>query len=194
MYGRPYAITEAIVQQAKTKARTLIFGSPADNVKYAFGVVHECRSLGHHFSVEYSDRKGIMKHITAVVINFEQQCLRKEEKKGFTLAEKAAFMEKWKQDNYDLMISVLGVKGTSLHFVSGIFLRHNSHKQQFHCCKMLYRLMLAMSILASIHCMPRMDPPLKAKCFPLDSLSFLEMKTRKVGLNSGDLSLIYILI
>ena len=56
-YGRPYAITEAIVQQAKTKARTLIFGSPAENVKYANGVAHECRSLGHHFSVEYSDWK-----------------------------------------------------------------------------------------------------------------------------------------
>ena len=81
-YGCPYAITEAIVQQAKTKARTMIFGSPEENVKYAYAVVHECHSLGHHFSVEYSDRKGIMKRITAVVINFEQRRLCKEEKKG----------------------------------------------------------------------------------------------------------------
>ena len=72
-YGHPYGITEAIVQQAKTKARTMIFGSPEENVKYAYSVAHECRSLGHHFSVEYSDRKGIMKCITAVVINFEQR-------------------------------------------------------------------------------------------------------------------------
>ena len=99
----------------------MIFGSPEENVKYAYSVAHECRSLGHHFSVEYSDRKGIMKRITAVVINFEQRRLRKEEKKGFSLAEKAAFMDKWKKDNYDLMISILGVKGTSLRFVSGIF-------------------------------------------------------------------------
>ena len=86
-HGRPCAITEAIVQQAKTKAQTLIFGFPAENVKYANGVAHECRSLDHHFSVKYSDRKGIMKHIMAVVINFEQQCLRQEEKKGFTLRQ-----------------------------------------------------------------------------------------------------------
>ncbi len=93
-YDRPYAITEAIVQQAKTNARTLIFGSPAENVKYAYGVAHECHSLSYHFSVKCSNRKGIMKRIMAVVINFEQRRLRKEEKKGFMLADKAAFMEK----------------------------------------------------------------------------------------------------
>ena len=119
-YGRPYAITTSLIQQARTAAKLMIFGSPEENVKFSYAVVHECRQLGHSFNIEYTDRKGIMKQITSVVIMFEQRRL-KAEKKGFTLAEKSAFMKKWKEMHYDLMIEVLGAKRTSLRFVNGLF-------------------------------------------------------------------------
>lgn len=91
----------------------MIFGFPEDNAKYAYAVVHECRHLGHSFNIEYMDCKGIMKCINSIVIMFEQRRL-KAEKKGFTLAAKLAFMKKWKEMHYDLMIDMLGIKRTSL--------------------------------------------------------------------------------
>ncbi len=153
-------------------------------------------SLGHHFSIDYSNRKGIKKHITAVVINFEQQYLRKEEKKGFTLADKAAFMDKWKKDNYDLMISVLGVNGTSLCFVSGIVFFFAPSLAQA-------TVPLLQNVVQADTCHVNFGKyttyvtygsAAQSKMFPSDLLSFLEMKTRKVGLSSGGLSWIYILI
>ena len=184
VYGHPYAITTSLLQQARSTAKLMIFGSPDDNVKYAYAMVHECRQLGHSFNIEYTDRKGIMKCITSVVIMFEQHRL-KAEKKGFTLAEKSAFMKKWKETHYDLMIDVL-------RFVNGLFFAPSFSQATMPLLQNVIQADACHVTSGSTQCTQRTDLPRRVICSRLHLQLFLEMKTRRGGLNFGNMRSLFI--
>ena len=46
-YAKDYAVTDAILQDARHLAKELLFGSAEDNVQYANGLAAELRRMGH---------------------------------------------------------------------------------------------------------------------------------------------------
>jgi hypothetical protein len=57
LYGKPYAITNLIIQAAWTQAWSEIFGDPTENCKYAVHVKNALESEGHIVKLRFTNRK-----------------------------------------------------------------------------------------------------------------------------------------
>jgi hypothetical protein len=57
LYGKPYAITDSIIQAARTQARSDIFGDPTENCKYAVHVKDALKSKGHIVHLRFTTQK-----------------------------------------------------------------------------------------------------------------------------------------
>ena len=56
-YAKDYAVTDAILQDARHLAKELLFGSAEDNVQYADGLAAELRRMGHEVELLFANRK-----------------------------------------------------------------------------------------------------------------------------------------
>ena len=60
-YGNEYALTESILQEAKSAARLQLFGCPGINVTHAETVKSELEKLGHIIQLKYTGRRETLK-------------------------------------------------------------------------------------------------------------------------------------
>ena len=65
-YGKEHALTDSILQEAKTKAKAQLFGVAEDNVKFAEGVKSELEKEGHVVELVYTNRKDTLKKYRAI--------------------------------------------------------------------------------------------------------------------------------
>jgi len=63
LYGKPYAITDSIIQAARTNARSEIFGDPTENCKYAVHVKEALESEGHIVKLRFTNRKETIQNV-----------------------------------------------------------------------------------------------------------------------------------
>jgi hypothetical protein len=98
LYGKPYAITDSIIQAARTQARSDIFGDPTENCKYAVHVKDALESEGHIVHLRFTTRKETIQNIERIVLSDEN--LRLKVFDGSTLEphERRQFVEKWKEE------------------------------------------------------------------------------------------------
>ena len=67
-YGKEYALTESILQEARTAAQTLLFGTAKINVTYAKRVKNELVKRGHVVRVRYTGRRETLKNIEVIIL------------------------------------------------------------------------------------------------------------------------------
>jgi hypothetical protein len=76
-YGKPYCFTDNILQNARTKARKLIFGVPEENVGYASFVKDDLEKLGHFVMLSFTNRKETIQNVEKIII--ADEVLRRKE-------------------------------------------------------------------------------------------------------------------
>ena len=120
-YGKPYAITDALLQSARSQLCTTIFGDPAENCKYAFHVKDALEAEGHIVMLRTTSRHDTIQNIKRLVIGDE--LLRLKEFDGSTILplEQSAFVDKWLEEHKDLLVKQLGSKNDGISFINGIF-------------------------------------------------------------------------
>ncbi len=61
LYGKEHALTDSILQEARTNAKAQLFGVAEDNVKFAEGMKSELEKEGHIVELVYTSRKDTLK-------------------------------------------------------------------------------------------------------------------------------------
>ena len=120
-YGKPYAITDALLQSARSQLRTTIFGDPEENCKYAGHVKDALEAEGHIVKLRITSRRETIQNIKRIVIGDE--LLRLKEFDGSTILplERSAFVDKWLEEHDELLVKQLGSKNDGFNFLNGIF-------------------------------------------------------------------------
>jgi hypothetical protein len=71
LYGKEHALTDSILQEARTEAKAQLFGVAEDNVKFAEGMKSELEKEGHVVELVYTNRKDTLKNIERLVVGEE---------------------------------------------------------------------------------------------------------------------------
>ncbi len=61
LYGKDHALTDSILQEARTEGRAQLFGVAEDNVKSAEGMKSEMEKEGHVVELVYTSRKDTLR-------------------------------------------------------------------------------------------------------------------------------------
>ena len=93
----------SLLQNARTFARTEIFGDPANNVLFLNGLVEKMKEGGHHVLAVIKERSEVMKMLERVVLS-EEMTRKKAAKKLMTKAEKISYVTNWKAKNRKMLI------------------------------------------------------------------------------------------
>ena len=120
-YGKEHALTDSILQEAKTEAKAQLFGVAEDNVKFAEGVKSELEKEGHVVELVYTNRKDTLKNIERLVVGEELIRVKNETNGSLSKEERRQFWTKWKRDNYALLVNQLGFKTQDTRFFHGVF-------------------------------------------------------------------------
>ncbi len=120
-YGKEYALTDSILQEARTAAQTLLFGTAKINVTYAKMVENELVKRGHIVRVRYTGTRETLKNVEVIILS--EELLQQKHLNNSTLDkdEKFAFIAKWKKDHWELLMEQLGPKCVDVRFLHGIF-------------------------------------------------------------------------
>jgi hypothetical protein len=82
-YGKPYAITDAIIQAARTKACAEIFGDANKNCKYVHHIKEALEKEGHIVKLRKTSRRETIQNVERIVIHDE--LLRLKQFNGSTM-------------------------------------------------------------------------------------------------------------
>jgi hypothetical protein len=120
-YGKEYALTDSILQEARTAAWTQLFCTAKINVTYANTVKNELVKRGHIVRVRYTGRRETLKNIEVIIL--AEELLRQKHLDNSTLGkdERFSFISKWKKDHHELPMEQLGPKCVDVNFLYGIF-------------------------------------------------------------------------
>jgi hypothetical protein len=119
-YGKEHALTDSILQEARTEAKAQLFGVAEDNVKFAEGMKSELEKEGHVFELVYTNR-NTLKNIKRLVVGEELICVKNETNGSLGKEERRQFWSKWKTDHYALLVNQLGFKTQDSRFFHGVF-------------------------------------------------------------------------
>jgi hypothetical protein len=119
-YGKEYALTDSILQEARTAARTQLFGTAKVNVTYAERVKNELVKRGHVVRMRYTGRRETLKNIEVIIL--AEELLRRKHFDNSTVdkEERTSFISKWKKDHRELLMEQLGPKCVDVDFLHGI--------------------------------------------------------------------------
>ncbi len=121
-YGREYALTELVLNEACCSARMALFRTPELNVKYVDNIKEELRKRGHIVRMKYTNRRETLKNIERLVISEEILCRKHADNSTMSANDRKAFIDKWKADNGELLREQLGPKDVDVvQFLHGIF-------------------------------------------------------------------------
>jgi hypothetical protein len=120
-YGKPYTLTDALIQAARTQLRRAIFGDPEENCQYVHHVVKALQAEGHIVELRTTCRCVTIQNVNRIVI--ADELLRRKEFDGSTLtnSEQASYVDKWMDEHADLLVNQLGSKNDGLTFLNGMF-------------------------------------------------------------------------
>jgi hypothetical protein len=127
-YGKEYALTESILQEAWTAAWTLLFGTAKINVTYVKTVKNELVKRGHIVRVRYTGRRETLKNIEVIILLEELLRLKYLDNSTLDKNERFAFIAKWKKDHGELLMEQLGPKCVDVSFLQSGRNSHNSER------------------------------------------------------------------
>jgi hypothetical protein len=120
-YGKDLALTDSILQEARTEAKDQLFGKSEENVKYAKGMKTYIERSGHVVELCYTSRKETIWNVERLVVSKELLHLKAKENSTLDKEGRSAYWNTWKKENYDLLVNQLGYKTTKGHFLHGVF-------------------------------------------------------------------------
>ena len=97
-----YAITDALLQSARSQLRTTIFGDPEENCKYAGHVKDALEAEGHIVKLRITSRRETIQNIKRIVIGDELHRLKEFDGSTILPLERSAFVDKWLEEHDDL--------------------------------------------------------------------------------------------
>ncbi len=97
-YANNYALADNILQEGRDLAQGLLFGSPDDNIMYAWSIQAELRKLGHHVELMFANWQETQQKVCAAVLSEELQQLKKLKTTMDTQVQ-LKFVKKWKVGN-----------------------------------------------------------------------------------------------
>ena len=120
-YGKEYAFTDSILQEARSASREMLFGTPEVNVRYAATVKKELEERGHIVRMEYTERRQTLKNIELIVLS--EEMLRRKHNNNSTMSkeDRNTFIAQWKTEHRDMLVDQLGPKCVNVSFLHGIF-------------------------------------------------------------------------
>jgi len=120
-YGKEYAFTDSILQEARSASREMLFGTPEVNVRYAATVKKELEERGHIVRMEYTERRQTLKNIELIVLS--EEMLRRKHNNNSTMSkeDRNTFIAQWKTEHRDMLMDQLGPKCVNVSFLHGIF-------------------------------------------------------------------------
>jgi hypothetical protein len=62
-YGKDHALTDSILQEARSEAKAQLFGNSEENVKYAEGMKTNLERNGHVVKLRYTSRKETIQNV-----------------------------------------------------------------------------------------------------------------------------------
>ncbi len=68
LYGKEHALTNSILQEARTEAKAQLFGIAEDNVKFTERMKSELEKEGHVVELVCTNRKDTLKNIEQLVV------------------------------------------------------------------------------------------------------------------------------
>ena len=121
-YGKPYCITKAILQVARSEARKLIFGNADDNVCYAEFVKEDLEKAGHRVSISFTTRIETMQNLDKIIIAEEAQRRKDKNIAGILPGQRKDFVLQWKTEHESQLFARLGTPADNLRlkFLNGI--------------------------------------------------------------------------
>jgi hypothetical protein len=72
-YGKPYALTRAVLQEARKLARSELFGDPTENAKYIFALEDELRLRGHVVKIITTSKQKALNRLKIQILNDEMK-------------------------------------------------------------------------------------------------------------------------
>jgi hypothetical protein len=120
-YGKDHALTDSILQEARTEAKAQLFGNSEENVKYTDSMKTYLERNGHVVELRYTSRKETIRNVERLVFSEELQRLKAKDNSTLDKERGSAYWNTWKKENYDLLVNQLGYKTTIGHFLHGLF-------------------------------------------------------------------------
>jgi hypothetical protein len=120
-YGKEHALTDSILQEARTEAKAQLFGIAEDNVKFTERMKSELEKEGHVVELVCTNRKDTLKKIERLVVREELIRLKNETNGSLDREEGRQFWSKWKTDHYALLVNQLGFKTQDSRFFHSVF-------------------------------------------------------------------------
>jgi hypothetical protein len=119
-YGKAYCFTDNILQNSQTKARKLIFGVPKENVGYASFLKDELEKLGHFVLLSFTNQKETIKNLEKIIIADEVLCRKDAHLEDLAPNNRRAFVLKWMNDNFEILLKQLGWNSNNVSFLDGV--------------------------------------------------------------------------
>jgi hypothetical protein len=105
LYGKEHALTDSILQEARTNAKAQLFGVTEDNVKFTEGMKSELEKEGHVVELVYTSRKDTLENIERLVVGEDLIRLKNETNGTLNREERRQFWSQWKTDHYALLVN-----------------------------------------------------------------------------------------
>jgi hypothetical protein len=107
-YGKDHALTDSIMQEARTEAKVQLFGKSEENVKYAKRMKTYLERSGHVIELRYTSRKETIGNVDHLVVSKELLCLKAKDNSTLNKEGRSAYWNTWKKENYNLLVNQLG--------------------------------------------------------------------------------------
>jgi hypothetical protein len=127
-YGKDHALSDSILQEAKTEAKAQLFGKSEENVQYAKGMKMYLERSGHVIELRYTSQKETVQIVEHLVVSKELLCLKAKDNSTLDKEGRSAYWNTWKKENYNFLVNQLGYKTTKDHFLHGVFYAQSSSK------------------------------------------------------------------
>ncbi len=73
-FGKPYTITESMLQDARTGARAELFWKSEENIKYAESIKYALEKSSHNIQLHFANRQQCLKNLHTILISDEITC------------------------------------------------------------------------------------------------------------------------
>jgi hypothetical protein len=120
-YGKDYALSDSILQEARTEAKAKLFRKSEENAQYAKGMKTYLERSSHVVELRYTSRKETVRNVERLVVSKELLHLKAKDNSTLDKEGRSAYWNTWKKENYDLLVNQLGYKTTKGHFLHGVF-------------------------------------------------------------------------
>jgi hypothetical protein len=112
VYGKDHTLSDSILQEARSEAKSQLFGKADKNVQYSKGMKTYLEGSGHTVELKYTSRKETLCNVERLVVSKELLRLKAKDNSTLNKEGQTQFWDNWKEENYDLLVNQHSYKTT----------------------------------------------------------------------------------